>query len=281
MSDTCNAPGGKLTAVGEPEQLAEDLYTVEASLTIMRGVVFPLRMTVIRLPQSTDLVVYSPLDPSVVDLSALGTVKAVIAPNAMHSLYAQSFASAHAHATLYSSPGLPARFPDRDWGTVLSAGGAADAVSPHTPLKVVSGFSVLQEVLLLHRASGTLVAADMAFNLTPGARAKMSRAARWYVLATRATRPLDWGLTVKLLARADCGDALPQLRHVVEEWQWDRFVPAHGDVVRENAKQVFRDGVYRYVQDVARSERPAWRAGALVALVAVMAAAAWKYWCRA
>ena len=72
MSDTEHAPEGKLTAFGEQEQLAEDLQTEEACLTITRGVVFFFRMTIIRLPHSTDLVLYSSPDPYAVMRACLG-----------------------------------------------------------------------------------------------------------------------------------------------------------------------------------------------------------------
>lgn len=270
MSAPPERTNGTLTVLGGPEQLAEDLYAVNALFKCLPGFTMPLRMTVIRLPETRDLVVYSPLDPDLVDVSSLGTVKVVVAPNSIHSSYAQRFVAANPGSTLYSSPALARRFPDQEWGNVLDESSAADVISPHVLMQVFSAFKSFQEIVLLHRPTGSLVAADLAFNFPPSERAKMSFCARLFVVLVRGTRPLDWSVTVKLLARSGCKEGLPQLDHIMEGWEWERFVPCHGAVVEKNAKATFRNGVYRYVKSVAQEEGSRmWKIVAAVALVAV------------
>lgn len=273
----------RLKIAGGPKLLAEDLYAVEASFAMLPGIVVPLRMTIIRLPESRDLVVYSPLDPGLVDISELGEVKAVVAPNSIHWLFAHKFVEAHVGAQLYSSPALPQRFPDKEWGTVIEASCDADIISPHTPVKLISGLKTLQELVVLHKQSGSLIAADLAFNLPASERAKMSRAARWYIIASRGTRPLDWSVTIKLLARSGCKAAEAELDEVVEQWEWERFVPCHGAVVGHDAKQVFRDGVYAYVKRVAHADGVGcgwWFAAGAAALLGVIVAVWWTRYGR-
>lgn len=99
--------------------------------------------------------------------------------------------------------------------------------------------------------SKTLVAADLAFNFTPKFLAETTRGFRWFVKLVRGEGPLDWSVTVKLLARSGCKNGIKQLDAMLEEWDWERFVMCHGEVVEQGAKVLFREGVYQYVSDVA------------------------------
>lgn len=263
------ATDGKLTVLTRPEQIAPDLFAISGQIDFLPGVLMPLRMTILRQP-GRSLVVYSPFDPNLVDMSALGTVKAVVAPSTMHWTYARAFQAAHPGSTLYASPGLAERFPREHWGVVVTPDTPEDALGPGVKIRVLSAWCVFQELVLFHAASRTLVAGDLAFNLTPAALAAAPLGCRVFVTAGRGGGPLDWSVAVKLLARAGCREGVKQLDAVLRDWDWDRFVPGHGAVVEHGAKEVFRAGVYRYVSDVARGRD--WLVFKMVALLGAVAA---------
>lgn len=272
---------GMLTVLEGPVQLATDLYEITGTFrSFIPGVVFPVRMTVARIPNSHELVVYSPFDPALVDISSLGTVTAVIAPSGMHSTYAQKFVDAHPGSTLYSSPALLERFPDRDWGIVVDDACAPDVISPHVLVRVLSAFSMFQEVVMLHVASGSVMVADLAFNFTPSERAKMNFGGRLFTRMVRATRPLSWSIILQQLAKSYCRQGLPQLDSMLNDWEWDRFVPCHGAVVEQNAKAVFRQGTYDYVRRTTQEESRSsvWTGVLAVAVTAALISAALKLW---
>lgn len=278
MSSPASKTDGTLTVLGVPEKLAEDLYGVSGSFkAFIPGISFPVRMTVIRLPGTRDLVVYSPFDPALVDISSLGTVKAVIAPNAMHSCYAQKFVAANPGSTLYSSPALAKRFPDRDWGTLVDDSCAPDVISPHVLIRVLSAFKMFQEIVVLHVPTASLIAADLAMNFSPSEIAKMNFGGRLFTLAVRATRPLDWSVILKWMTRSSCKEGLPQLDKLLDDWEWDRFVPCHGAVLEKDAKATFRDGTYRYVKTIAQEDSRVWQNVAAVALVVMAIGVAVKW----
>lgn len=243
---------GKLTVSSGLEQVAEDLFVVNGRFS--SGVTLPTRMIVIRLPEGQGLVVYSPFSPKTVDLSALGTVRAIIAPNMMHDTFAQAFHKAHPEATLYSSPSLPANHPDRDWGTVLSEAGDSDIISKYVLVRVLSGFKKFQEVILLHVPSKSLVTADMAFNFTEDLLSNMSLGARFFVWASRGTGAMNWNVIVKMIMRSGCREGLPQLDAMLNEWDWDRCIMCHGEIVHRDAKQLYREGVYKWVKQIASED---------------------------
>lgn len=244
---------GSMTVLAKPEQIASHVYVVDGTLgDMLPGVLFPVRMTIIRLQgEDRSLLVYSPFHPSLVDLSGLGSVKYIIAPNSAHGAHPQEFQAAHPGSILYSSPALAERFPNRDWGTVLSRNTPQNAICAEVELRVFTEWSLFQEVVLFHVPSKTLIAADMAFNFTSKVLEKSERGFRWFVKLLRAEKPLDWSVAIKLMARSGCKEGIKHMDALLEEWDWDRFVPCHGEVVEQGAKELFREGVYRYVSDVA------------------------------
>lgn len=261
---------GKFTATSGLEEIAPDLYVVNGFFNSF-GISLPLRMTVIRLPGSSDLVVFSPLSPTLVDLSALGVVKAVIAPNLMHDTYAQAYVNAHPHAELYSSPSLPEKYPDRRWGTVLCESTPPDTISPHVLVRVLSDFHSFQEIVILHVPSRSLIVADLAFNCTAEVLKEMNVKSRFFIRATRGTGALDWSLIMKMMVRSGCTELLPQLDALLNEWDWERFIMCHGEIVEKNAKEIFREGTHMWVKQTAnRGERGLWRGVVVCVVIAVL-----------
>jgi hypothetical protein len=75
--------------------VCDGVYVMDSSFHMFWSMHLHARMTVLVLPGS-QLLVYSPLPPHLVDadaLRALGTVKYVVAPNHMHKSFAPSFAA--------------------------------------------------------------------------------------------------------------------------------------------------------------------------------------------
>lgn len=232
------------------EQIAQDLFAISGT-DKATGLDFSHRMIVIRLPATRNLIVYSPFSPSMVDLSSLGTVTAVVAPNAFHDTYVHAFLEAHPTAKLYSSPALKIKYPEKDWGTVLHASRDERTICTDVLFKTISGFKALQEVVLLHVATGTIIASDLGFNYRRKVLMDMPFKSPLFLVGTKGINPFGWSATIKKIIKKDCKNAIRQLHDMVERWSWDRYIMCHGQVVHENAKQLFRDGLYRHVRNVA------------------------------
>lgn len=233
------------------EEIAPDVYGFTGILKRGKRFGSPCRMTVIRLHSTNDLIVYSPLDPNLVDLSNLGVVKAIIAPSGMHYLYAQRFKRAHPQATLYSSAGLQKKFPEWDWGVVLDGGVAEDVVSGEVLVRVMGSLRELKEVVVLHVRSGTVLVADLACNVTPRLVGRLPIGGRMFYRFVCLPNALDCDMVVRGWIKGECMGLFPELRGVVEEWVWDRMVCCHGEVVQNGAKESFRRGTFAFVKDRA------------------------------
>lgn len=123
------------------------------------------RMTVVRLATG-DLAVHSPIAYSTAvarDVQALGPVKWIIAPNAMHDLYLREWMNGFTTATLLHSPALKVKSFDSRRTQPLGRE-PLDGLQPIP----IDGMPRLQEFVFHHPASNRLIVADLVFNLPPG-----------------------------------------------------------------------------------------------------------------
>jgi len=147
--------------------IAPDIWHVPvAPLKFPGGARMPLASTVIRLPDRS-LVLYSPGrldDATCAAIDAEGEVRHIVAPSKLHHLFAGNAAQRWPQAQLYGAPGLAAKRKDLTFHHELA--GPVDAWRDVIDVEVFGGAPSLNEVVLFHRPSGTLVCADFVFNVT-------------------------------------------------------------------------------------------------------------------
>lgn len=147
------------------ELIAPDVWQLPGpSIRIPGGGKLPTCATVIRLADRS-LLVYSPVeidDARAEAIAAVGEVAHLVVPSLLHHLFAEAAARRWPKALVHATPGVRHKQPglriDRelplgDWGAGLEA-------------ELVGGTPKLNEVVLFHQPSGTLVCADLFFHVT-------------------------------------------------------------------------------------------------------------------
>jgi hypothetical protein len=199
-------------------------------------------MTVLELGAG-NLLLYSPLEPTPerrAKVEALGTVAHLYAPNTYHHLWIGAWAAAFPAAKLHAPAGLLEKRSDlridRTHGSAPEPA-FAGVVEEHA----IDGF-LLEETVLLHRPSATLVVADLVHNIgrPPGAwtrtysrmmgfydRVALSRVIRWTAFSNRAA------------ARRSLDDLLAQ--------PFDRMVVGHGTPLAAGAREALA-GAYTWLR---------------------------------
>jgi hypothetical protein len=210
------------------QAIGADIWKLHGKpLRLGGGVHMPLSSTVIRLPDRS-LLVYSPVDiddAQAAELTALGEVAHVVAPNLFHHLYVGKAAARWPRATLHAAPGLAAKRKDlafhRELGRDLDPA-LRDAID----VVVIGGAPKINEAVLFHRPSGTLVCADFVFHVNAPANL-MTR----MVLAMMGVggRELAQSRLWKLLAR-DRSRVRASIDRVLQ-WPIASISPVHGDAV--------------------------------------------------
>lgn len=217
--------------------LAIDLWEATDELRLRSGVVFPVRMTVAR--RGAGLVLWSPIaidDQLAAELADLGPVTHIVAPNQFHHLYAAAAKRRYPSAQLLGAPGLAAKRPALPIDGALASGSLGDELT----LFSTGGIPRLEEVVALHRPSGTLIVTDLVFHVLE-ARGVMS----WLVFRCVAgtlgrcaqSRLLRWLTT----DRAAFASSLEELLTL----DFDRLVMAHGEVIERGGRELLATATAR------------------------------------
>lgn len=220
--------------------LADDLWEATDELRL-GGVVFPLRMTVVRT--DAGLVLWSPIaidDALAGELAELGPVTHLMGPNTFHHLYLAAAKERYPQARLLGAPGLADKRAD------LSFDGELSSPSSDLELLPTEGIPKLNEVVALHRPTGTLIVTDLVFHVLE-TRGLMS----WFVYRVLAgtlghcaqSRLIRW-------ATEDREAFAASLDGIVAR-DFDRLVMAHGEVIETGGHQAFVDAMDR-ARSVAR-----------------------------
>lgn len=210
-------------------RLAPNLWHMERGFKAA-GLPVTSRMTVVRFDDGR-LWIHSPVrfDEAVrAELAALGQVAWIVAPNRAHHLFAGACRRAFPDAVLYGAPGLPAKRPDLADMRELS-----DTVEPEWARDldqvVVQGIPIANEVMFLHKASGTLIATDV----LQWWRGELPWNTALYARLTGVRARLDVPRTVRLIV-CDKAAAADSARAILR-WPFTRVITAHNTIVEDDA----------------------------------------------
>ncbi len=214
---------------------AEGLFTHAAPFSLF-GIRIGTRMTVVRLPDGL-LLVHSPVpidDALRRAVDREGKVAHVVAPNAFHHLFAGQWAEAYPDAVVVAPRALRKKRRDlridRDLEDV-TAGTFGGALVPHH----IDG-SMLDETVLVHPATRTVVSADLTENFVSGSDHLPTRL---YLKAGGIYKKPGWSRFLRMLYR-DRKAARRSIEALLEH-DFDRVVVAHGEVLEHGAKDALRE----------------------------------------
>jgi hypothetical protein len=125
---------------------------------------------VIRLGNG-DLLLHSPIRltaPLERRLSELGPVRHVLAPNLDHYLFVPDYRTRYPDSRLYAAPGVAPKLPAVRFDVVLEHPRTISAWEDTVTQRYFRSSDKLQEMVLFHHATNTLVAADLSFNIQEG-----------------------------------------------------------------------------------------------------------------
>jgi hypothetical protein len=197
-----------------------DLWSTEHTFGWQGGLVpIPVRMTVIRLGDG-QLILHSPVPVSPelrAELDVLGPVGFIVVPEA-HGRFAHQVSQIYPSARLLTTL---ADQPPAAWA------GSVESV-------LVAGFR-LNEVVLFHRPSRTLVITDLCFNI----QRSSSRVARAFFRANGMWQRFGPSRIIRALSVSDRATFRQSLERVLR-WDFERIVPGHGDVIEHGGPAALR-----------------------------------------
>ncbi|HLT29307.1 MAG TPA: DUF4336 domain-containing protein [Myxococcaceae bacterium] len=229
--------------LGRLKAIAEDLWWVDGPEIGMGvgplSVPFPTRMVVARLA-SGDLWLWSPTPPTpalLAELAPLGRVAHLISPNRLHYAFIGQWRPHAPGAVAWASPGVRERARSQGISVVFDAnlGDRSDAAWAATFDQVLyrsSGF--LEEVVFFHRASRTLLIADLIQAMEPE---RMGWLLRVVTRLGGNRAPGGTPADIRWLAKRR-RRAARAFYEQVQRWAPERLIVTHGRNTLENAGPV-------------------------------------------
>jgi hypothetical protein len=189
-------------------------------------------MTVVRLANG-DLLVHSPIRLTAdlgEKLDRLGPVRHVLAPNLDHYLFVRDYRQRYPKARLYVAPGVHTKLPDVQFDVVLEYPNTVAAWSDTVDQPFFRSSPRLQELLLFHRTTRTLITADLAFNVqsSAGLLSRVMLRLNDSYKTFGPSRVCRRHITAPAFARTDV-DAILALSP-------ERLVVSHGELVPSGAR---------------------------------------------
>lgn len=229
-------------------EIDRNIWVVEQPQRYL-GLSVGTRMSVIRLDNG-EIAVISPIQPTDglrQQLSDLGTIKHVIAPNLYHYLFAADFKACYPEALLWATSGLDAKQPKLPIDRIIDEGIEASWPGldwlPFSGFRTLglNGFDALNECVFFHRLSRTLILTDTAFNFDES-----------FPLTTRLVTQVIGGyksLSPSILEKIATTDksAIKKSVEYVLNWDFERVIMAHGSIVAKGGKEKFKQGYDRFL----------------------------------
>ncbi len=208
--------------------LTDGVWDVGDVLTMPGGMKLPTRTTVLR-DADGGVLLYGPLELSGEQASAidaLGEVRTIVGPSLFHHLYLRQAKERWPEARLLGAEGL-----DEKRSTLAFDGVATDGeLAPGIRALTMRGMPKINEVVLVHEPSGTMVCADLCFRIR---EAKGLSKLAFKLMndmgdTLKRSRLWKWSIKDREAYRASLDALLAQ--------DFDAVVMAHGDPVLEGGK---------------------------------------------
>ena len=215
--------------------LAENLWLFRYPLKLI-GADLHRNVTVVRLP-SGELVIHStgPFAPEdVAHINSFGKPRWLLDTMLRHDTFAKRGKEVFPDATYLAPEGF-SKLVGFSTGPLLPAPAEwGDEIQ----VKRVEGVPSMEEHAVFHRASRTLIVADLLFNFGPDAPA-------WtrFLMLAAVGRKHDPGMARSMRMTVKDDAALRRSLAAIEAWDFDRIIVGHGEVVETGGKQAFANAL--------------------------------------
>ncbi|KZO89967.1 hypothetical protein CALVIDRAFT_507386 [Calocera viscosa TUFC12733] len=209
------------------------------------------RTTAIKLTNGDVFVfVSTPLsDETKSTLDTMGTVKYLIAPDSVHSLYISEFHKGYPDAKCVGVAPLLAKRKDIPWagGFGVDAPGTTYGYESELTACYFPGFAN-KDVAFFHPASKSLIVADLLFNLPGKEQYSKSRSSGHSIFASWLN---PWAPFHKKFLNTTTEDKVAMARDakIVAAWDFERVIPCHGDVIEGKGKEAWTTAYSNFLKE--------------------------------
>lgn len=250
-------------------QVTPEITTFSVPFSRFGLIKFGGRATLVKLATGNMLVV-SPValtaDVQQTIESQRGKIKYIAAPDMEHHIHLTAWKKAFPHAEIIAPEGLREkrqRNPDQkdtELTHILTKGNKhnihiSEEFDKEFDIEYVDGHAN-KEIAFLHKPSKTLIQADLIFNLPGNEQYSRSDESPTSGIFTKLFRPLisatpppaTWNKRFVWYALTSDRQSLSQSVARMNDWDFDRVIPCHGDVIETGGKAVFQNAFEWFLQ---------------------------------
>ncbi|KAI0790556.1 hypothetical protein C8Q75DRAFT_806457 [Abortiporus biennis] len=222
-------------------EVTKDVWTFSRPFNIGRVPVGG-RSTAIRLGSGSVWVLVSTrlTEETKAKLDELGDVKYIVAPNVFHHLFLKSYKDTYPNAKVIGVKGLNEKKRVEGW----QLDGVFDASAPDEQ----HGFESFKnhDVAFYHKASKTVLGADLLFNLPGNEQYSKTDLSPNFPILTSVFQPATFFTRLFIWLKEGDREAMTRDAQKVASWDFDRYIPCHGDVIESGAKELWKSTYRRY-----------------------------------
>jgi len=232
---------------GVMKELGENIW-VHDDVMSLAGKLLELRMTIVKLSNG-GLWVHSPtaLSPELIEeIKTLGSVSFIVGASNGHNIWLREWQDAFPDAALYVSGGIPKKLKLTNY-QVLSE--SHDSIwAEDLDREFMLGVPLFNESVFFHKSTKSLIVTDLIQNYPderpPGFPGFVTK----YLFepigfkGTCVAPPLKMGFMIK-----DKQNFALFIERVLD-WDFERIIVTHGDIIETNAKQIFSNLCNRFLK---------------------------------
>ncbi len=222
-------------------EIAPELWITEQPLRYL-GFEVGRRMAVIRLAGG-GLLIHSPASLSAelrAALDPLGEVRFVVAASELHGhLYMEQYRDAYPQVKLFAAPGLERKRKDLQFDGQLS-GVPEPEWRDDLDQTEFEGWRRLNEIEFFHPTTRTLITGDLCCNFAP----LITRLAA----QGRVRQRIGTTTECRILGLVRDRRAVRRSLERILEWDFDRVLPGHGEILHTGGRHAFQQGFARVLR---------------------------------
>jgi hypothetical protein len=192
-------------------------------------------MTIVRVgDDGLILISPCPIDAALAaEIDALGTVRAVIAPNAFHYLYFVDVAERYPDAARFLAEGVAKKLGGGPCDSVTLGAEPSPLWKAELEQCLIEGAPLSNEVVFYHGASRTLILTDLCFNFNPAPGGWPGIFLR--VMGAHGRLATSRLMRFVLKDRAKTRVALERIL----SWDFEMIIVTHGSIVQKDGRRLF------------------------------------------
>ncbi len=231
------------------QNLGENLWVHEDTMPMIAGARLRLRMTIVKLTNG-GLWIHSPTalsDELKSKVETLGPVNFIIGPSNGHNLWLREWQKAYPKASLHVSFGVVKKLALKN---VQVLDESHDNIWQSDLVRVyMQGAPFFNESVFFHPSTKSLIVTDLIQNHSDDWPAGLPGFLWRFIFAPLGfsgqcvAPPLKLGFMIKdKQAFASCISR-------IQDWDFERIIVTHGDIIKTNAKRVFADLCQRFLDE--------------------------------